>query len=57
MSGFGGFAKAKDNFKYTTDFRQVYATMVEGWLGAPADAVLGGQFEQIPLLRREAVAS
>jgi uncharacterized protein (DUF1501 family) len=47
----------KNNFKYTTDFRQVYATMVEGWLGAPAEAVLGGQFEQIPLLRREAVAS
>jgi uncharacterized protein (DUF1501 family) len=42
----------KNNFKYTTDFRQVYATMVEGWLGAPADAVLGGRFKQIPLLRR-----
>jgi len=42
----------KNNFKYTTDFRQVYATMVEGWLGAPAEAVLGGRFEQIPLLRR-----
>jgi uncharacterized protein (DUF1501 family) len=47
---------AKNNFKYTTDFRQVYATMVEGWLRAPAEEVLGGRFEQIPLLRREAVA-
>jgi uncharacterized protein (DUF1501 family) len=46
----------KKNFKYTTDFRQVYSTMVEGWFGAPAETVLGGRFEQIPLLRREAVA-
>ena len=42
----------KNNFKYTADFRQVYATMVEGWLGAPAEVVLGGRFEQVPLLRR-----
>jgi uncharacterized protein (DUF1501 family) len=47
----------KNNFKYTTDFRQVYATMVEGWLGAPAEVVLGGRYEEIPLLRPEAVAS
>lgn len=47
----------KNNFKYTTDCQQVYSTMVEGWLGAPAEVVLGGRFEQIPLLWREAVAS
>jgi uncharacterized protein (DUF1501 family) len=47
----------KNNFKYTTDFRQVYATMVEDWLGAPAEVVLGERFEKIPLLRPEAVAS
>jgi uncharacterized protein (DUF1501 family) len=47
----------KNNFKYTTDFRQVYATMVEEWLGAPAEVVLDGRFEKIPLLRPEAVAS
>jgi uncharacterized protein (DUF1501 family) len=41
----------KNNFKYTTDFRQVYSTMLEGWLWAPSEVVLGGRFEQIPLLR------
>lgn len=47
----------KKNFKYTTDFRQVYATIIQGWLGAPAEIVLGGRFEQLPLLQREAIAS
>ena len=46
----------KKNFKYTTDFRQVYATLVQDWLGAPAEEVLGGRFERLPLLKREAVA-
>ncbi len=49
--------KNRKNFKYTTDFRQVYATMIEGWLGAPAELVLGGRFEQIPFLRSGAVAN
>jgi uncharacterized protein (DUF1501 family) len=47
----------RDNFKFTTDFRQVYATVLEGWLGAPAELVLNGRFEQLPLLKREAVVS
>jgi uncharacterized protein (DUF1501 family) len=29
---------------YTTDFRTVYATVLDRWLGAPASAVLGGSF-------------
>lgn len=29
---------------FTTDFRSVYATMLEQWLGAPAEPVLGGKF-------------
>jgi uncharacterized protein (DUF1501 family) len=33
------------------DFRQVYATVLEGWLGLPARAGLGGEFEQLPLFR------
>ena len=32
------------NLVYTTDFRSVYATVLDRWLGAPADAVLGGSF-------------
>ncbi len=35
---------ANDNLVFTTDFRSVYATVLERWLGAPASAVLGGNF-------------
>jgi uncharacterized protein (DUF1501 family) len=33
-----------DNLLYTTDFRSVYATVLDRWLGAPSAAVLGGNF-------------
>jgi uncharacterized protein (DUF1501 family) len=33
------------------DFRRVYATVLEDWLGVPAQAALGGAFETLPLLR------
>ncbi len=37
---------AGDNLVYTTDFRRVYATMIEGWLGHPdAGEILNGSFE------------
>jgi len=37
---------AGDNLVYTTDFRRVYATMIEGWLGHPdAGEILNGNFE------------
>ncbi len=32
---------------FSTDFRRVYATALEGWLGCPADKVLGGKFSSI----------
>lgn len=32
------------NLTFTTDFRSVYATVLDGWLGAPAQAILGGDF-------------
>jgi uncharacterized protein (DUF1501 family) len=32
------------NLKFTTDFRSVYATVLDRWLGAPATSVLGGSF-------------
>jgi uncharacterized protein (DUF1501 family) len=35
----------------TTDFRRVYATLLEDWLGLPAEAAVGGKFEKIPLLK------
>ncbi len=35
---------------YSTDFRSVYATMLENWLGYPAEPVLGGKFAPLPLI-------
>jgi uncharacterized protein (DUF1501 family) len=32
------------NIKYTTDFRSVYATVLDRWLGASSQDVLGGSF-------------
>jgi uncharacterized protein (DUF1501 family) len=37
--------------KMTTDFRRVYATVLEGWLGLPSREVLAGAFEQMALFR------
>ena len=36
-------------FQFTTDFRSVYATVLEKWLGADPNQVLGAQFEQLDL--------
>jgi uncharacterized protein (DUF1501 family) len=38
------------NLRYTVDFRSVYATVLERWLEAPAEAILGGRFDQLKLL-------
>lgn len=35
---------------FSTDFRKVYATALEGWLGCPADKVLGQKFEPMAFL-------
>jgi len=35
---------------FSTDFRSVYATVLENWLGSPADKVLGGNFSRLPIL-------
>ena len=35
-----------DNLVYTTDFRRVYATMIQGWLGyRDTKTLLNGEFE------------
>jgi uncharacterized protein (DUF1501 family) len=39
--------------KMTTDFRRVYATVLNNWLGLPTDG-LGGTFEALPLFRAPA---
>lgn len=41
---------ADDNLKHTTDFRRVYATVADGWLGLKDDSpVLRGRFETFPV--------
>jgi uncharacterized protein (DUF1501 family) len=35
--------------KITTDFRQVYAALLEDWLGLPSQAALGSRFEPIEI--------
>jgi uncharacterized protein (DUF1501 family) len=39
------------DLKMGLDFRQVYATVLEDWLGLPAKTALGGTFERLPLFR------
>jgi uncharacterized protein (DUF1501 family) len=40
------------DLKLGIDFRRVYATVLEDWLGLAAQAALGGQFERLPLFHR-----
>lgn len=39
------------DIKFHTDFRQVYATLLERWLGWPSTTVLGGEFKPIDALK------
>ena len=41
----------KGNLKYTTDFRSVYSTLLDQWLGAPADDIIGTALPRLPLLQ------
>ena len=43
---------AGDNLVYTTDFRRVYATMIDGWLGYhDTQTLLNGQFQTFDMFR------
>lgn len=35
---------------FSTDFRQVYATMLDRWLECPSEPILGGKFAGLPLV-------
>ncbi len=39
-----------ENLAFTTDFRRVYATVLERWLGVDAGQVLGGDFATLDVL-------
>jgi uncharacterized protein (DUF1501 family) len=36
--------------QWTTDFRSVYATLLEDWLGVDSSPILGGRFQPLPLI-------
>jgi uncharacterized protein (DUF1501 family) len=39
------------DLKYNTDFRSVYASILQNWLETPSKPILGNQFPILPLLR------
>lgn len=39
------------DLKVTTDFRRIYATVLEDWLGLPSNPALGAEFDTLPLFR------
>ena len=48
------------NMRHGTDFRSVYATLIERWLGldpSVSTSVMGGTFETLPIIERLNVAS
>jgi uncharacterized protein (DUF1501 family) len=38
------------DLKYGVDFRSVYGTVLDGWLGANSKDILGGSYERLPFL-------
>jgi uncharacterized protein (DUF1501 family) len=38
------------DLKWSIDFRQVSAMLLDRWLGLPAETVLGRRFDHLPLL-------
>ncbi len=40
------------NLKHHTDFRQVYAAILDGWLGVSSKEVLGGEFQPVKVLKK-----
>ncbi len=39
------------NLKHHTDFRQVYAAILDKWLGTPSKDVLGGEFKHVDIFK------
>ncbi|MBA3833380.1 MAG: hypothetical protein H0X34_16115 [Chthoniobacterales bacterium] len=38
------------DLKFNTDFRSVYGTVLDRWLGAPSATVLGRKFPALPIV-------
>ncbi len=39
------------DLRWTIDFRRIYATVLDRWLGIAPEAVLGQRFESLPILK------
>ena len=39
------------DLKFGTDFRSVYATILQNWLDTPSKPILGSQFPTLPVMR------
>ena len=39
------------NLSFTTDFRSVYSTVIERWLGVPSEVLLGKKWDQLGFIR------
>jgi uncharacterized protein (DUF1501 family) len=44
-------ALSKGDLVFGTDFRRIYASLIDDWLGMDSKAVLGGAFETLPLFQ------
>jgi uncharacterized protein (DUF1501 family) len=40
----------RGDLKFTTDFRSVYGSLLQGWMGAPADQILGTGYPPLSLV-------
>jgi uncharacterized protein (DUF1501 family) len=38
------------DLKFNTDFRRVYGTVLDDWLRAPSESVLGRKFARLPIV-------
>ena len=43
-----------DDLKFHTDFRRIYATLLDGWLGCDSKAVLGAKWDHLKELEAKA---
>ncbi len=41
----------RGNLIHTVDYRSLYATVLDGWLAADAQTILGSTYELLPLIR------
>jgi uncharacterized protein (DUF1501 family) len=40
------------DLRHSIDFRQVYATLLDNWLGCDSTRVLGGKYDHLPLIKQ-----